>query len=299
MQAGNSKNVEVDLMSTVSVILPAYNASNFIVETIQSVLQQTYTDWELIISDDGSTDNTEALVLPFLNQKVRYIKHTNSGVSLARNRGAAIATGKYLAFLDADDVLTPDSLEKKVQVLQQQKDIAIVFSDVAIIDAHSNMTGELLKGSDEDVLEHLLLWDRTVIPGPSSFLITREAFDRVGGFDSDFSTAADQDFFFRVAQQFSCRRIPEVLTLYRKHGSNMHMNIRHMEHDHIAVYKKAARLNLFGTTSFKRRCFANLYLILAGSWWVNGKNKWRGILFLMRSVLVRPAQIKRILTKLS
>lgn len=286
-------------MSIVSVIIPAYNASDFIVETIRSVMQQSYTEWELIISDDGSTDNTADAVRPFLNQRVRYIKHPNGGVSLARNRGAEIAIGKYLAFLDADDLLTPYSLEKKVHVMQQHEDIALVFCDVAIIDAKSNKTGEELIGSDHDVLKHLLLWDRTVIPGPSSILVTREAYDAVGGFDPEFSTAADQDFFFRVACRMKCYRIPEVLTLYRKHGANMHMNIRRMEEDHIAVYKKADRMNLFESAAFKRRCFANLYLILAGSWWVNGNNKCRGLLFIVKTLVMRPAHIKQILKKLA
>jgi glycosyltransferase involved in cell wall biosynthesis len=286
-------------MSAVSVIIPTYNASNFIVETVRSVTEQTFTDWELIISDDGSTDDTESVVKPFLNQQIQYIKNPNGGVSLARNRGAAVAKGRYLAFLDADDVLTPTSLEKKVRALQQHQDIALTFCDVEVIDENSLKTGERLLGSDDEVLKHLLLWDKTVIPGPSSILITREAFEAVGGFDPNFSTAADQDFFFRVAQQFNCQRVPEILTLYRKHGSNMHMNIGRMEQDHIAVYKKAARLNLFKSTSFKRHCFANLYLILAGSWWVIGNNKCRGFLFLFKTLMMRPAHVTRILKKLA
>jgi glycosyltransferase involved in cell wall biosynthesis len=286
-------------MSTVSVIIPAYNASNFIVETIRSVMEQTFTDWELIISDDGSTDDTESVVKPFLNQQIRYIRYPNGGVSLARNRGAAVAKGSYLAFLDADDVLTPNSLEKKVRDLQQHQDVALAFCDVVVIDQNSLKTGEQLLGSDDEVLKHLLLWDKTVIPGPSSILVTRKAYDTVGGFDPNFSTAADQDFFFRIAQQFKCHRVPEILTLYRKHGSNMHMNIGRMEQDHIAVYEKAARLNLFESTSFKRLCFANLYLILAGSWWVNGNNKYRGLLFLLKALMMRPAHVTRILKKLA
>lgn len=286
-------------MNTVSVIIPAYNAASFIGETVRSVMEQTFTDWELIISDDGSTDETEETIKPLLNHQIRYVKHPNGGVSMARNRGAAIATGKYLAFLDADDVLTPESLKKKVQILQQHPEIAMVFCDVAVIDEKSNKTGEELIGSDEDILKHLLLWDKTVIPGPSSILVTRDAYNAVNGFDPAFSTAADQDFFFRVARQFKCHRIREVLTLYRKHGSNMHMNIRRMEQDHIGVYEKAARLNLFESSSFKRHCFANLYLILAGSWWVNGNNKCRGLLFLMKTVMMRPAHVVQILKKLA
>jgi len=285
-------------MPQVSVIIPAYNAGKYLEETVRSVLAQTYADFEIIICDDGSSDNTEEAAKSFGDPRIRYIHQKNAGVSAARNRGANISTGKYLAFLDADDLFQPANLEKKVALLEKRTDVALVFADCNVIDANGHPTGETLTGKDENVLEDLLLWNGTVIPGPSSILVTRNAFEQSGGFDPEFSTAADQDFFFRIAFKSKCVRLPEVLTSYRRHESNMHMNIALMERDHIAVYKKAQKHNMFAGNSFRKKCFGNLYLILAGSWWVNGKDKMRALKFMRKAVGENPSLIFRLFGKL-
>lgn len=285
-------------MPTVSVIIPAYNAGKYLAETVHSVLAQTYTDFEIIIHDDGSTDDTPAIAKTFSDPRVKYRHQENAGVSAARNKGAEVATGKYLAFLDADDLFHPRNLEMKVTALEKDASLAMVFADCDIIDANGQSTGEILTGKDEDIFKNLLLWNGTVIPGPSSILITREAFEKSGGFDTEFSTAADQNFFFRIAHKYKCARIPEVLTAYRKHDTNMHMNIALMERDHIGVYEKAARAGMFETDSFRKTCFGNLYLILAGSWWVNGKNKRKGFQFMRKALAKNPVLIFKLLGKL-
>jgi glycosyltransferase involved in cell wall biosynthesis len=287
-------------MPQVSVIIPAYNAGKYLEETVRSVLAQTFADLEIIICDDGSTDDTATIAQSFSDPRVKYIHQKNAGVSSARNCSAAHSTGEYLAFLDADDLFHPANLEKKVAVLEQQKDVALVFADCIVIDANGKVTGEKLIGKDENVLHDLLLWNGTVIPGPSSILVRRTAFEALSeGFDPRFSTAADQDFFFRIAAKNKCARIPEVLTSYRKHESNMHMNIEVMERDHIGVYEKANTARLFSNNSFRKKCFGNLYLILAGSWWVNGRNKMRAIKFMGKAVANNPALIFKLLRKLA
>lgn len=286
-------------MPQVSVIIPAYNAGKYLAETIQSVLEQSFTDFEIIICDDGSTDNTASIAKSFSDPRIKYQYQKNSGVSIARNNGAEFASGKYIAFLDADDLFHRENLAKKVAVLEQPPRPALAFADCEVIDATGKHTGEKLTGKDENVLEDLLLWNGTVIPGPSSILMTREAFEKSGGFDPEFSTAADQDFFFRIASKNKCVRVAEVLTSYRKHSNNMHMNIALMERDHIGVYKKAAKANLFKTQSFQNKCFGNLYLILAGSWWVNGKNKSRGIKFMRKAIANNPRLIFKLFGKLT
>lgn len=286
-------------MTAISIIIPAYNAEKFIRETVNSVLAQTFTDFEIIVSDDGSTDSTATIISGFDDPRIKYLHSPNAGVSTARNKGAALATGDYLAFIDADDLFYPENLNKKIQFLKSHPEFDLVFADCDIIDENGNKTGEQLTGNDEDVLTNLLLWNNTVIPGPSSILVSHKAYGQTGGFDAKFSTAADQDFFFRIAAEFRCGRIPEPLTAYRKHGSNMHMNIALMERDHIGVYRKAAENNLFPDSRFRIKCFANLYMILAGSWWVNGNNKLRGLYFMMRSVSLQPSMIFRLIKKIA
>lgn len=288
-------------MAHVSVIVPAYNASRFLAETLHSVLAQTYGDWEVVVVDDGSTDDTAAIAQSFTSDaRVRYFRQANAGVSAARNAGLAATTGAYVAFLDADDVWLPDNLAHKVAALEARENASavLVHSAVEHIDGRSTLLGVVNAGKAGHVLRDLLLWNGTVVPGPSSILVRRAAAEAIGGFDTALSTAADQDFFFRLAATGTFAQVPEVLCRYRLHDNNMHQNIALMERDHRLVYEKARQRNAFETPAFRRRCFAQLYLILAGSWWVNGGNKMRGLGFMLRAVLTYPPAIGQLFRKL-
>jgi glycosyltransferase involved in cell wall biosynthesis len=282
----------------VSVVIPMYNAERFVGETIESVLHQTYEAWELVVVDDGSTDGSARVVERFLEEpRVRYLRQPNSGVSVARNRGLAETTGEFVSFLDADDVWLSDNLRIKVDYLQRNPDRGVAHSDVEIIDEDSRRTGKVHSGQEGWILDPLLLWESAPIPSIMDALFRRSCVEAVGGFDPAFSTAADQDLFFRIARITQAGRVPAVHTLYRDHATAMHYDIERMERDHCAVYAKAARNGLFRTPSFRRRCHANLYYILAGSWWHDGKNPRRGLLMLCRSVAIHPPIIGRIIAR--
>ncbi len=119
----------------VSIIVPAFNAKKYIKETIESVLNQTYKNWELIVVDDGSTDETAEIVQSFSDDKIILIKQDNRGVSSARNRGIDKAGGKYITFLDADDVLPPHSLEVRVKYLEDNKNIDLLDGKIFLKDS--------------------------------------------------------------------------------------------------------------------------------------------------------------------
>lgn len=282
-----------------SIIIPAYNAERYIRDTIKSVIEQTYIDWELIIIDDGSVDGTADIVENFLaDNRISYFYHKNSGVSASRNKGVAMSKGRYIAFLDADDVWEKNNLFEKVSCLKNNNQIHWVFSDMKTIDMNSSLLDSCISGTDDNIVEHYLLWDRTVVPGPcSNIVIKRECFNGGLSFDPAFSTAADQDFCINLSSQFVGKHIPEPLFSYRLLSNSMSRNIAIMEKDHIGVYKKASLNKLFKSKLFERKCFSNLYLILAGSWWVNAKNKRKGIYFVTKSLISYPPQIFRILSK--
>lgn len=286
--------------AVVSIIIPAYNAEKYISDTIDSVLKQTYTSWELIIVNDGSKDKTEEIIRTFLtNPNIRYFSQSNSGVSVARNIGIAQSKGNYIAFLDSDDIWLPDNLEKKMNLLEHNPDIDWVFSD--ILEADENMQNRKSSpvGRDDNILDNLLLWEGEVVPGPCSNLVLKRKCLETGIlFDPVLSTAADQDFCISLATKFRGKRIPEALWVYRVIKNSMSRNIHKMETDHVFVYKKSEKNHLFKSFWFKQRCFSNLYLILAGSWWRNGNGKWRGILFMIRSVWAFPLNIIKLLKKL-
>ncbi|HOC40486.1 MAG TPA: glycosyltransferase family A protein, partial [Bacteroidales bacterium] len=122
----------------VSIIIPVYNGEKYISDTIQSVIDQTYKNWELIIVDDGSTDNTAEIVKQFNDSRISYIKKNNTGVSDTRNVGAMISKGEILSFLDADDIWLPENLEKKVEKLINEPQCVLVYSSMFLWDEREN-----------------------------------------------------------------------------------------------------------------------------------------------------------------
>jgi glycosyltransferase involved in cell wall biosynthesis len=273
----------------VSVVIPVYNAEKYIADTLRSVLAQSVTNIDVIVVDDGSTDNSRTIIEKFTHDaRIRYIQQRNQGVSAARNTGYRNAEGKFIAFLDSDDIWFENNLELKLQKFKSG-DYGLVHSDCELIDGHSMRNNNFLKGKEGMILNDLLSWNGTQIPGPSSVLIKREVLDNVGLFDSKISTSADFDLFIRIAAKFNVGRVSEVTWQYRIHDNNMHGNITTMEHDVLYVFNKVAQMNLFESEAFKRKCIATTYLILGASWTGKGKNIARGIFFMIRSILTDPS----------
>ncbi|MDB5001956.1 MAG: glycosyl transferase family [Mucilaginibacter sp.] len=282
----------------VSIIIALFNAENYINETILSVINQSYTNWELIIIDDGSTDGSAHIIQQHLiDNRIQYFKKYNTGVSDSRNFGANIATGIFLCFLDADDLFHYNNIKEKLDFLMSNPEYPLVHADVELIDENSNSTGGYFKGKGGNILNSLLLWQETNIPGPSSTMMTKNIFYNIGQWDVAFSTAADQELFFRVAAKHPIGHINKVLTSYRVLPNSMSRNISIMEKDHVSVYKKAYKNGLFKSFWFKQQCFSNLYFTLAGSWWINGKNKKRGIYFLIKALFIYPPVLVKLTKK--
>lgn len=281
----------------VSVIIPAYNSLRFIQSTLESAVGQSFSDFEVILVDDGSTDGSSEVIqsLADVYPQVQYHYQSNAGVAAARNHGFRLAKGDYIAFLDADDIWLPDNLAKKVAYLQQHPQVGLVHSDAAVINGEGVATGLVKAGKDGQLLNDLLLWNGTCIPAPSSILVRREVIEKVGGFDESLSTAADQEFFFRVAAKYPIGRIPEVTWQYRVHSTNMHSNIPLMERDHIKAYQLADKNGLFPNKAFRNQAFSNLYMILAGSFWVQGKQHPKTFLYLLKALWLWPSNLKRLL----
>ncbi len=283
----------------VSIIIPAYNSEAYISQTIESVMGQTYKNWELLIIDDGSTDKTSEVIKTFLQEKkIRYIHQSNAGVSAARNRGIEHAGGDYIAFLDSDDFWLPENLSKKVAVLNDTS-IDWTFSNIFHADESLHITGMAPRGSDVSILDQCLLWKTAPVPNPcSNVLAKRKCFLQGLRFDTRFSTAADQDFIFYLAKDFSGKLIHDNLLIYRVLPNSMSRNLMALERDHLAVYKKASNNKIFRSFAFKQRCFSNVYFMLAGNWWVNGKNKKRGMMFIFKALLANPLVFIRLMKKI-
>ena len=280
----------------VSVVIPAYNAESYIGETISSVINQTYGDWELILVDDGSTDNTANIIQEFCNNhsKIHYIHQANAGVSAARNKGISMAKGEYISFLDADDKWKATNLVSRINAFDDNTDW--MFGSISLIDDKSDALNKVVAGNGTDILHSLLLWNGDVITTPSTITVKKKCLENIS-FDPNLSTAADQDFVFNLAYHYQGKHLNEALVEYRVLDNSMSRDISVMESDHIKVYKKAKKNNFFKSFAFQQKCFSNLYWTLAGSWWKNGDNKLRGFYFLILALFSNPLSLTRLFGK--
>ena len=185
----------------ISIILPTYNRGYIIQKAIDSVLVQNYEYWELIIVDDGSTDETDEVVRRYHDERIRYVKNeTNMGANYARNRGVELAKGKYLTFIDSDNVWEEQKLSILLKEIQKNSNIRLVFGQILTTDLCGN---RIL--APENGFQTKDLWrtinERNVID-TNAALISRETFLEVGGFDICLKRLQDWDLFYRVIQKF-------------------------------------------------------------------------------------------------
>lgn len=208
----------------ISVIMPVYNGEKYITQAIDSVLSQTYPNWELIIINDGSTDDTAKIIKSKYNQnKIKYIYQENQGPSIARNRGIDLAQGDYIAFIDADDLYTRDKLEKQLQFLEEHSDYDIVYNDIKVVDDSlcyiNTLKSEGVFANPNDFLANLLF--RQIIPSPQSILAKRKCFENGLRYNPKYLHSEDYELTIRLAHSFHYGYLPETLYIYRRHGKNL------------------------------------------------------------------------------
>lgn len=209
-------------MATVSIIIPTYNRADYLLEAVESVFTQTFDDYETIVVDDGSTDNTRELLEPLINAgKIKYIYQDDRNKSIARNRGIKLSTGKYIAFLDSDDLFLPAKLEKQVAFLDQNPDIAFVHSWFSKFDDAGNHLGtrDTSRYSGWVYPEILLSW--SVLMALPCMMVRREVLEDVGNFDIDQHWGEDLDLWRRITKRYPIDLLPEVLTKVRVHPGNL------------------------------------------------------------------------------
>ncbi|GJQ50989.1 MAG: glycosyl transferase [Candidatus Kuenenia stuttgartiensis] len=219
----------------VSVIIPTYNGSRFIKETIQSALDQTYRNLEIIVIDDGSTDNTPEIVKSTNNQKVTYIRQENAGAAMARNLGINISKGEYIAFLDHDDLWLPHKLERQLLLFGKNPMVAMVYSDTFIIDENNFVTGKFSQKTKffrGMIFKELFLSCFITI---LTVIIKRSVFIEIGPF-LPFKISEEYDLYLKCAAKYSIDYINEPLAKYRIHESNTSKNYETEASDCIKIY---------------------------------------------------------------
>lgn len=245
----------------VSVIVAAFNGAKFIAEAIDSVLRQTFRDFEIIVVDDGSSDNTRQVLEPYIaNSSIRYIYQVNGGLAAARNTGIRAGTGKYLCFLDQDDWLESSSLECRLALFEEHPELGFVFSDFRMafmkggackieygestlqkydciaripercVACKSNKYYIFNQKLFAELILDCFTWIATV-------MIPREVLRRVGLFSEEFRWAPDHDLCIRIAREYPVGFVAEQTAMYRQHTNNMSLNQG-------AHYEEAVRIRL-------------------------------------------------------
>lgn len=205
---------------TVSVILPIYNGERYVQEAFDSVFAQTFCDYDVVCVDDGSTDRSLQLLEQYCS-RLMVIKQANAGQSAARNQGVHASTGRYLAFLDQDDRWYPHKLAQQVGVLEARKDVVMVYCNSDRMDSDGRViqvgTTKAEQPRAKESLLGRLIGEGLVLP--SSMLVRREVFERVGGFDPQLRGFEDFDLCARLTQQGGIAFLEESGMCYRAHES--------------------------------------------------------------------------------
>ena len=214
-----------DDTSATSIIITCYNHGRYLGEAIESAIKQTWPPLEIIVVDDGSIDNTSEVVKQYPN--VIGIRQENQGVCAARNTGLRACHGKYVLFLDADDLLLPGALEASVGAMNAHPDWAFVSGDFRNCDEKGNILGTF--GFTEVTGDHYLaLLRRNYVAMHATVLYRRSVFDQVGGFDTRLRTAEDHEVFLRIARQFPVGQAHGLMALYRHHTTNTSRDAKQM-----------------------------------------------------------------------
>jgi glycosyltransferase involved in cell wall biosynthesis len=202
-------------MVKVSVIVPVYNGEKYIREAIDSVLNQSYKDFEVIVVDDGSKDNSLTIIKRY-GGKIRWKSQENNGQASATNEGVKMAEGEYIAYLDADDVCMPERLEVQVKYLDNHLNVGLVYSGCY----HINSVGEVRRIVKARPYDNLLLLQKNYI-ARSTVMHRRKCLDEVGLFDESISGYDDWDMWIRISEKFAVDYVERPLVKYRVHGEQI------------------------------------------------------------------------------
>ncbi len=287
-------------MPKVSVIIPTYNRARYLAEAVESVLAQTFRDFEVVIVDDGSTDNTRDIAAKF-PAAVRYYHQENEGASSARNAGIERAGGEYLVFLDSDDALLEDALEAGVAFLDRHPGVGFCYGQLYSMDEDGRllMTRRLrgakrscVRTGKEQVERILFRGDIT----PAAALVRRSCLEEVGGFDTAIPTGQDIDMWLRLSRRFDVGYLARPLAKYRVHDNSItgQKTFRTLELSQTEFVERA----LAGLESvpyyrsLRKKAYFGLYCYLAGKAARDGF-RVTGLRYALKAVRLYPGMLMK------
>ena len=258
-------------MPQISVIIPAYNAQKTIIETINSVQKQTIQDIEIIVVNDGSTDNTQTLLQTINDPRLKIISSPNERVSAARNKGIKAAQSEFIALLDADDLWTNDKLELQLAKMIANPDVAVVYSWTDEIDesGRKSYPGARLY-LEGDVYQELLIVN--FLANGSTPLIRKQAIETVSGFNVNLEYGEDWEFYIRLAAKYKFAVVPKQQVFYRKSSTSATSKVAVMEKNLLITLDVIYQLVPSHLQHLKKQSLAALYHYLTAAYFAHVKN---------------------------
>lgn len=273
----------------VSIIIPAYNQAAYLSIAIDSALAQTRHDYEIIVVDDGSTDETAAVAERYVD-KIRYIYQANRGLAGARNTGIQMAQGEFIGLLDSDDIWLPEYLESMLDLAQRNAQASVFYCQASCIDEEGRELGQIMGGLKGEIsdLRHVILRANFMIP--STMIIRRDVFTSEGLFDEQFRSCEDLDLWLRLTPKHQFAYNPAVLAKYRVHKKSLSASPDNMQKAKRAVTEKHFGLDdgcFDQWTDEKRRAYGGLYKYIALTS-IQRKNDWQSGDQLKRAFQIDP-----------
>lgn len=221
----------------ISVVLPVYNAEPFLKEAINSVLDQSYEHFELIIINDGSTDHSESIILSYSDQRIKYVKQENQGLGASLNVGIGISRGKYIARQDQDDISYSDRFQKQVYFLENNPNVLLLGTHAKIFKNNGDVIGYHKHATDSSVLKFDLIFDNPFVH--SSVMFRSSVIETVGNYAVDRDLYEDFDLWSRFAAIGDVANLPEVLLDYRHHDKGLSKNFSNFKE--YALYNQSCK----------------------------------------------------------
>ena len=199
----------------VTVLMSVYNGQKYLREAIDSILNQTFKDFEFLIIDDGSTDSSAEIIRSYTDPRIRLIRNEkNIGLTRSLNKGLKLAKGEYIARMDADDISLPERFEKQVRFLDENKNVAVISSSVILVDSCGREVERWMLATDSDEIKRFFLRDQNQIAHPFS-MYRKKCVEKVGMYREEFEAAQDFDLWMRMIEQYDIANIREPLGRYR------------------------------------------------------------------------------------
>lgn len=273
----------------VSVIIPTYNRAHLIKQSVESVLKQSYQNFEIIIVDDGSKDNTEEIIKQINDSRIRYIKHTvNKGASAARNTGIREAKGKYIAFQDSDDLWLPEKLEKQIERIEKTENhIGAVFGGYWII----NQNGEKRYFPEQSINDgnifYTLLQGNVV--GMPVVMIKKECFEKSGYFNETLPALEDWELLLRISKDFEFLYINEPLVVVHETENSISMNMKN------TVFAWRYIFELYFDTISENKATLALHYYTLGKYLIRSGDFSEGKKLIFKAFSIFPKNVKYII----